>query len=239
MAITVTNQTNEDYWFGPLHLAAGVGQTLSVDDTSDTSLYRSSDAVADALNNLSAIPSPTLRIVELGPRRSESNRRLQSVTNQRDTLDPSHIGHVLGHGQAPAFAKVSGYVVVKLTVPLKVTRIFGGSAPKAGSIFLHEPPPAAATSNEAKLYLGRARETGNAASLKAYATIPAGTTVLIGLSAPGRTAQSLLGGKIVVELADASDATQVRYGHNFHLPNSPGSPFGDGPGLYLRPVGTH
>jgi hypothetical protein len=48
----VTNQTNQDYWFGPLHLAAGVGQTLTVDDTSATSLYLTNDAVADALNNL-------------------------------------------------------------------------------------------------------------------------------------------------------------------------------------------
>jgi microcystin-dependent protein len=50
----VTNQTNQDYWFGPLHLAAGVGQTLTVDDTTATSLYLTSDAVADAINNLSA-----------------------------------------------------------------------------------------------------------------------------------------------------------------------------------------
>lgn len=48
----VTNQTNNDYWFGPLHLDAGVGTTLTVDDTSDTSLYLTNDAVADALNNL-------------------------------------------------------------------------------------------------------------------------------------------------------------------------------------------
>lgn len=48
----VTNETNQDYWFGPLHLDAGVGQTLTVDDTSDTSLYLTDDGVADALNNL-------------------------------------------------------------------------------------------------------------------------------------------------------------------------------------------
>src|SRR5438128_9810712 len=48
----VTNQTAQDYWFGPLHLAAGVGSTLTVDDTSATSLYVTNDAVADALNNL-------------------------------------------------------------------------------------------------------------------------------------------------------------------------------------------
>jgi microcystin-dependent protein len=48
----VTNQTNQDYWFGPLHLAAGVGRTLTVDDTTATSLYLTSDAVADAINNL-------------------------------------------------------------------------------------------------------------------------------------------------------------------------------------------
>lgn len=48
----VTNQTTQDYWFGPLHLNAGVGQTLTVDDTSATSLYLTDDSVADALNNL-------------------------------------------------------------------------------------------------------------------------------------------------------------------------------------------
>jgi|SRR5579862_1013575 len=48
----VTNQTGQDYWFGPLHLAAGVGQTLTVDDTSATSLYLTDDTVADAINNL-------------------------------------------------------------------------------------------------------------------------------------------------------------------------------------------
>ena len=48
----VTNQTNQDYWFGPLHLDAGVGQTLTVDDTTATSLYLTDDQVADAINNL-------------------------------------------------------------------------------------------------------------------------------------------------------------------------------------------
>lgn len=48
----VTNQTAQDYWFGPLHLAAGSGQTLTVDDTSATSLYLTDDAVADAIDNL-------------------------------------------------------------------------------------------------------------------------------------------------------------------------------------------
>jgi hypothetical protein len=48
----VTNQTTQDYWFGPLHLAGGVGQTLTVDDTTATSLYLTDDTVADAINNL-------------------------------------------------------------------------------------------------------------------------------------------------------------------------------------------
>ena len=50
----VTNQTTQDYWFGPLHLLAGVGQTLTVDDTTATSLYLGDDSVADAINNLYA-----------------------------------------------------------------------------------------------------------------------------------------------------------------------------------------
>jgi microcystin-dependent protein len=49
----VTNTTNQDYFFGPLHLAAGIGQTLTVDDTTATSLYLTEDSVADAINNLS------------------------------------------------------------------------------------------------------------------------------------------------------------------------------------------
>lgn len=47
----VTNQTTSDIYFGPLHLAAGVGEQLTVDDTSATSLYLLNDGVADALNN--------------------------------------------------------------------------------------------------------------------------------------------------------------------------------------------
>ena len=50
----VTNQTTQDYWFGPLHLLAGVGTQLTVDDTTATSLYLGDDAVADAINNLYA-----------------------------------------------------------------------------------------------------------------------------------------------------------------------------------------
>jgi hypothetical protein len=52
--VLVTNQTSQDYWFGPLHLLAGVGQTLTVDDTTATSLYLTDDTVADAINNLYA-----------------------------------------------------------------------------------------------------------------------------------------------------------------------------------------
>jgi microcystin-dependent protein len=50
----VTNQTTSDYWFGPLHLPGGVGQQITVDDTSATSLYLTDDTVADAINNLYA-----------------------------------------------------------------------------------------------------------------------------------------------------------------------------------------
>lgn len=50
----VTNQTTQDIYFGPLHLEAGVGQQLEIDDTSATSLYLLSDSVADAVNNAQA-----------------------------------------------------------------------------------------------------------------------------------------------------------------------------------------
>lgn len=48
--MNVTNLTNQDYWFGPLHLPAS--GSMTVDDTSATSLYLTDDSVADAINNL-------------------------------------------------------------------------------------------------------------------------------------------------------------------------------------------
>jgi hypothetical protein len=48
--VNVTNLTSQDYWFGPLHLPASGSMTL--DDTTDTSLYLTDDSVADAVNNL-------------------------------------------------------------------------------------------------------------------------------------------------------------------------------------------
>lgn len=48
----ITNQTNVDYWFGPMHLLPGNGSTLYLDDTSDTSLYLIDDSVADMVNTL-------------------------------------------------------------------------------------------------------------------------------------------------------------------------------------------
>lgn len=49
----ITNLTNQDYWFGPLHLPAG--GSMTVDDTTETSLYLTDDSVADAINNLYAV----------------------------------------------------------------------------------------------------------------------------------------------------------------------------------------
>ncbi len=47
----ITNTTNQDYWFGPLHIAASA-VNFSVDDTTATSLYLTDDDVADAINYL-------------------------------------------------------------------------------------------------------------------------------------------------------------------------------------------
>jgi hypothetical protein len=54
MTMLITNLTNQEYYFGPLHLPAGNGSTLNVDDTSATSLYLTDDVVADAINTLFA-----------------------------------------------------------------------------------------------------------------------------------------------------------------------------------------
>src|SRR5947209_9333362 len=50
----VQNQTSSAIYFGPLVLGAGVGTTLTIDDTSATSLYLTNDVVADAVNNAAA-----------------------------------------------------------------------------------------------------------------------------------------------------------------------------------------
>jgi len=49
--MTVTNNTTDSIWFGPLLLPAGIGQTLVVDITTNESLYLNDDSVAAALNN--------------------------------------------------------------------------------------------------------------------------------------------------------------------------------------------
>jgi hypothetical protein len=49
--VNIDNLTNQDYWFGPLHLPANATGFV-VDDTSSTSLYLTEDSVADAINNL-------------------------------------------------------------------------------------------------------------------------------------------------------------------------------------------
>ena len=51
--MNVTNNTSQDYWFGPLHLLPNAVNYV-VDDTSATSLYLTDDSVADAINNLYA-----------------------------------------------------------------------------------------------------------------------------------------------------------------------------------------
>lgn len=48
----ITNLTDVDYWFGPMHLPPGPNTTIELDDTTDTSLYLLNDEVADAVNTL-------------------------------------------------------------------------------------------------------------------------------------------------------------------------------------------
>jgi hypothetical protein len=62
----ITNLTNQDYWFGPLHLPAGNGQTLTIDDSSATSLYLLDDSVADAVAFLQAQGKITVGSVTAG-----------------------------------------------------------------------------------------------------------------------------------------------------------------------------
>jgi hypothetical protein len=58
----ITNQTSVDYWFGPMHLPAGSGSTLNLDDTSDTSLYLIDDTVADMVNTLYQASPPLILV---------------------------------------------------------------------------------------------------------------------------------------------------------------------------------
>jgi microcystin-dependent protein len=57
----ITNQTPQDYWFGPLHLPANA-VNFSVDDTSATSLYLNDDTVADAINTLYTHTPPLITV---------------------------------------------------------------------------------------------------------------------------------------------------------------------------------
>jgi hypothetical protein len=48
----ITNQTNNSYTFGPYVLPAGIGQTVTIDTTTNASLYLTNDAFADIVNAL-------------------------------------------------------------------------------------------------------------------------------------------------------------------------------------------
>jgi microcystin-dependent protein len=68
MSMLITNQTIQDYWFGPLHLPAGIGTgQLTVDDTSATSLYLNDDSVADAINTLWAVSPALITVTGAAP----------------------------------------------------------------------------------------------------------------------------------------------------------------------------
>lgn len=60
----VKNNTDHDFWFGPLLVPANATDVV-IDDTSATSLYLTNDAVADAINNLATLGSIT--VTNAGP----------------------------------------------------------------------------------------------------------------------------------------------------------------------------
>ena len=53
--MTITNTTARDYTFGPYHLPAGSGQQITIDTTTNASLYLIDDAFADIINQLYAL----------------------------------------------------------------------------------------------------------------------------------------------------------------------------------------
>jgi hypothetical protein len=59
--VNITNNTSQDYWFGPLHLLPNAVNYV-VDDTTETSLYLTDDTVADAINNLYAAPGNLITV---------------------------------------------------------------------------------------------------------------------------------------------------------------------------------
>ena len=63
--MVITNLTKDDYWFGPLRLPGGIGETLIVDDTSATSLYLNDDTVADAIATLAGGPTPKITVTSV------------------------------------------------------------------------------------------------------------------------------------------------------------------------------
>jgi hypothetical protein len=148
-------------------------------------------------------------------------------------LDDLHFhGQVIGNGHSPDFAGV--FVIVRLSAPLHVWRYYGGRAPERGTRFVGQ---RAVAVPDASFNYGQAREPGNDLSMTASATIPAGTIVRLGITAPGRTSSGLWGGEPLIELVDPSDAKRVSFGPSYRLASGGDDPFGDGP-LPMLP-GSH
>jgi hypothetical protein len=100
----VTNNTTADIYFGPLHLGAGIGTQLTVDDTSATSLYLTSDDVADALNN--AYNTGKIQVSGAASPFPRPTPPVRSRTRQRSSHDSAPRCHCIRPGtpghKAPA-----------------------------------------------------------------------------------------------------------------------------------------
>jgi len=153
MHMLVTNQTAQDYWFGPLHLAAGDGQTLTVDDTTATSLYLTNDAVADAINALYA--SGKIGVT------------LQAQPFPRPTGTPQLL-HGDGDPEGLVFAgqgsiylrRDTAYIYTKSTGIHLCTgwRVFGASGSITEGLFSAGPP---ANPSDGDIWRALACDTGN------------------------------------------------------------------------------
>jgi hypothetical protein len=148
--VQVQNLTSQDYWFGPLHI--GPGATITVDDTSATSLYLTNDAVADAINNLAAankiqvtlaaapFPRPTGTPAllhgdgvpegrDFAPQGSLYMRRDQAGLYVKTTAVTLNTGWVLNGGAELDFKQVTSDVTgISATTEAAATSVIAGNA---------------------------------------------------------------------------------------------------------------
>jgi len=234
----VTNTTSQDYWFGPLHLAAGNGSFVDVDDTSATSLYLTDDIVADAINTLSASGRVTVSNLSTGvlfPRPTGTPQLLHGDGSPEGIVYAGQGSLYMRRdntGGAQLYQKTTGIHVntgwmalagAVVTTPTGALHLYGGTSAPTGWLLCDGSAVSRATYADLFGVIGTTFGAGDGSTTFNIPDLRGGVPVGYAASG-GHTDVSTLGGNENVALANRRPKHRhTPHNHALDLPGGSGS----------------